>query len=169
MQPSVDQPTARSPRNIVTWFPLGLRHCSCSWFTCTAPLWFFSIHWNENASGPPPDGTKLARPGLLISVTSPTFVLLTRNSTGAPVSTALAFTMIGKTAAGPSLTPGTSGNVVDVVEPGSVRHTVSMHLAGVVPPPVAARAAHTPPTATTAADSTMTALRISAPPSSLCC
>jgi hypothetical protein len=60
-------------------------------------------------------------------------------------------------------------NVVYDVETESVRHTVSMHLAGVVPPLVAACAAHTPATATIAADSTMITLRICAPPSSLCC
>jgi hypothetical protein len=44
-----------------------------------------------------------------------------------------------------------------------------MHLAGVVPPFVAACAAHTPPAATIAAASTLATFRISAPLSSLCC
>src|SRR5689334_3730758 len=165
MQASPSYVTARSPRCIVTWLPLGLRHWSRSSFTCTAALWFFSIHWNEKESGPPPTGVKLARPGLLYSVWLPTFVLFRRNSTGAPVSTALAFTTMGNTELGSSLMPGTSVNVVDVVETASVRHTVSMHFAGVVPPFVAACAAHTPPTATIAAASTLATLRICAPPS----
>src|SRR5207247_3077106 len=57
--------TAMSPAAKWTAPPLGLLHCSLRSITWTAADWFGSIHWNENASGPPPAGTNRVTPGLL--------------------------------------------------------------------------------------------------------
>jgi hypothetical protein len=89
--------------------------------------------------------------------------LITRNSAGAPDTTALTSITIGKIEAGESAKPGTSVNVVDAVVTSSVRQTVSMQRAGVVPPPVAACAAQIPPAATTTAVTAIIAFRISDP------
>src|SRR5215510_4164645 len=110
-----------SPRSSVTWFPLGLRHSRTRSIACTAARLPRSTHSNENAS-PAASGTNRTRPGLLVRVWSPTLVLRTRNSTGAPEICALTVTASGKIDDGESLRPGTFVKVVEDVDVGEVRH-----------------------------------------------
>src|SRR5438093_13670095 len=83
------------------------------------------------------------------------FVLRTRNSAGAPETSALTLMPIGKIDSGESVNPGTVANFVDDVVASVVRHAVSRQFTGVIPPPVPAKAAQpTPPTSVRVATTT---------------
>src|SRR5436190_4017395 len=148
-----------SPLHRCTAWPDGLRHWSRRSVTWTAAGWFGSIHWYENASLRPRAGTNRVLPGLLTSVCAPTFVLITRNSTGAPETSAPTPIWIGKIDEGESTSPGILLNVLELVVNSPDRHRVSMHLTGVVPPLLFANAAH-PATVTSATAAATLAVRI---------
>src|SRR5512132_2115881 len=100
---------------------------------CGAATSSRSTHWYENEFGPVAPGSKRVGPGLLTNVCSPTFVLRMRNRAGAPDTSALTLTVIGKMAVGSASNPGTASHVVDDVETVEDRQTVSMQSTGVRP------------------------------------
>jgi len=127
---------------------------------CSAPAFPRSTHWYANEFGPLSPGTNLVGPGLLEAVWLPMFVLRTRNSTGAPETSALTFTAMGKIEIGWSLNPGTGAHCVEDVDTAEVCHVVSMQLTGVLPLPVLAMTAHVTPTTSARVVVTITTFRI---------
>src|SRR5512132_802306 len=97
---------------------------------CGAATSSRSTHWYENEFGPVAPGSKRVGPGLLTNVCSPTFVLRMRNRAGAPDTSALTLTVIGKMAVGSASNPGTASHALHNAETIKNKQTAPMPSTG---------------------------------------